>query len=93
MLTIEEFKTRLTQPNSPNWMSVVIDANSINQFYIVVNGGMGNTISTPIERYPAEIKDCVIRMLNSGELIKDAKKNYLLEINSFVHYLTPSSAS
>lgn len=92
MLTIEEFKTRLTQPNSPNWMSVVIDANSINQFYIVVNGGMGNPISTPIEQYPAEIKDCVISMLSSGELIIDKNNNFLLEKNTFVHYLTPSSA-
>lgn len=93
MLTVEEFKTRLTQHNSPNWMLVAIDANSINQFYIVVNAGMGNTISTPIEQYPAEIKDCVIHMLSVGELIIDKNKNFLLEINTFVHYLTPISAS
>lgn len=91
MLTIEEFKTRLIQPSSPNWMSVVIDANSINQFFIVVNGGMGNTISTPIEQYSAEIKDCVINMLSLGELIIDKNKNFLLEINTFVHYLKPSN--
>mgnify|MGYP007014126915 CR=1 FL=1 len=46
----EDFKTRLVRLNSPNWMSVVIDGYNINQFYIVANGGMGNTISTPIER-------------------------------------------
>lgn len=93
MLTVEEFKTRLVRLNSPNWVSVVIDTNNTNQFYIVANGGMGNTISTPIERYPTEIKNCVIHMLSVGELIIDKNKNFLLEINTFVHYLTPSSAS
>lgn len=87
MLTVEEFKTRLTQPNNPNWLLVAIDAKKAEQFYIVVNGGMGNTISSPIERYPAEIKDCVIRMLDLGELVSDEHINFLPEINTIVHFL------
>jgi hypothetical protein len=50
MLTFETFKKRLTKVNSPDWLSVAIDANNVRQLYIIVNGGMGNTISTPIER-------------------------------------------
>ena len=87
MLTVDEFKKRITKVNSPDWMSVVIDANNANQFYIVANGGMGNTISMPVEKFPAEIKACIISMLNSGELVINENKSFLLEINVLVHYL------
>jgi len=91
MLTIETFKKRLTKVNSPDWLSVAIDANNVRQLYIVVNGGMGNTISTPIERYPPEIKKCIVKMLFSGELIV-AKKTVLLRgIDTLVYYLSLSS--
>jgi hypothetical protein len=57
MLTIETFKKRLTKVNSPNWLSVEIDANNVRQLYVVVNGGMRNTVSTPIECYPLKSKN------------------------------------
>lgn len=88
MLTVEEFKKRLTRLNSPDWLLVAIDVNNANQFYIVANGGMGNTISTPVEHYPAEIKACIIKMLNSGELVINENKSFLPEINALVHYLS-----
>mgnify|MGYP000682526251 CR=1 FL=1 len=69
MLTIEKFKKRLGRVNHSDWLHIPIGANNVKQFYIVVNGGMGNTISTSIERYPPEIKECVVKMLFSGELI------------------------
>ncbi|MBL4900810.1 MAG: hypothetical protein JKX76_14455 [Colwellia sp.] len=91
MLTIETFKKRLTKVNSPDWLSVAIDANNVRQLYIVVNGGMGNTISTPIERYPPEIKEYVVKMLSFGELIIAKKTVLLLEIDTLVYYLSLSS--
>ena len=91
MLTVETFKKRLTKLNSPDWLHVAVDANNVKQFYIVVNGGMGNTISTPIEHYPPDIKECVVEMLFSGEFTKENKTTFLIEINSLVHYLSLSS--
>ena len=91
MLTIETFKKRLMKVNSPDWLNVAVDANNVRQFYIVVNGGMGNTISTPIENYHPEIKAYVVEMLFSGKLIIDKKAVLLLEINTLVYYLSLSS--
>jgi hypothetical protein len=91
MLTVETFKKRLVKANSLDWLHVAIDANNVKQSYIAVNGGMGNTISTPIEHYPPEIKECVIEMLFSGELIAAKKTALLLEINTLVYYLSLSS--
>jgi hypothetical protein len=91
MLTIETFKKRLTKVNNPDWLSVAIDANNVRQLYIVVNGGMGNTISTPIERYPSEIKECIVKVLFSGEFIVAKKTVILLEIDTLVYYLSLSS--
>ena len=93
MLTVERFKKRLGQPNRSDWLHVAVDANNENQFYIVGNGGMGNTISMPIERYLPEIKEWVIRQINSGKLIKGEKKSLLLDRNILVHYVSlPQSA-
>lgn len=93
MLTVENFKERLKRSNRSDWLHVAIEVNNANQFYIVGNGGMGNTISMPIERYLPEIKEWVIRQINSGELIKDEKKSLLLDKNILVHYLSlPQSA-
>ncbi len=69
MLTTEKFKARLIRSNQPDWLHIAVDANNANQFYIVGNGGMGNTISAPIESYLPEIKECVLSMINSRELI------------------------
>jgi hypothetical protein len=91
MLTIKTFKKRLIKVNSPDWLHVAVDANNAEQFYIIVNGGMGNAISAPIEHYLPEIKECVIEMLFSGELIAAKKTALLLEINTLVHYLSLSS--
>ena len=52
---------------------------------------MGNTISTPIERYPPEIKECVVKMLFSGELFIAKKAVLLLEIDTLVYHLSLSS--
>lgn len=92
MLTVENFKERLERSNRSDWLHVAVDANNANQFYIVGNGGMGNTISMPIERYLPKIKEWVISQIDSGELIKDEKKSLLLDRNILVHYLSiPSS--
>jgi hypothetical protein len=89
MLTVEKFKERLEQSNRSDWLHVAVDANNAKQFYIVGNGGMGNTMSMPIERYLPEIKEWVIRQINSGELIKDEKRSLLLDRNILVHYVSP----
>ena len=86
MLTVEKFKERLERSNHSDWLLVAVDANNANQFYIVGNGGMGNTISAPIENYLPEIKEWVISQINSGELIKDEKKSLLLDRNILIHY-------
>lgn len=91
MLAVDKFKKRLSRSNRSDWLHVAVDANNANQFYIVGNGGMGNTISMPIERYLPEIKEWVIRQINSGELIKDEKKSLLLDRNILVHYLSSSA--
>lgn len=92
MLTIENFKERLELSNRSDWLHIAVDASNANQFYIVGNGGMGNTISMPIERYLPEIKEWVIRQINSGKLIKDEKKSLLLDRSILVHYVSiPSS--
>jgi len=91
MLTVERFKKRLGRPNHSDWLHVAVDANNVRQLYIVVNGGMGNTISTPIERYPPKIKENVVKMLSFGELIIAKKAVLLLEIDTLVYYLSLSS--
>lgn len=92
MITVEKLKERLERSNRSDWLHVAVDANNVNQFYIVGNGGMGNTISMPIERYLPEIKEWVIRQINSGELIKDENKSLLLDRNILIHYVSiPSS--
>ena len=92
MLTVEKFKERLGQSNRSDWLHVAVDANNANQFYIVGNGGMGNTIIAPIESYSPEIKQWVISQMNSSELIKSEKKSLLLDRNILVHYVSiPSS--
>lgn len=88
MLTIEKFRERIERSNRSDWLHVAVDANNENQFYIVGNGGMGNTISMSIERYLPEIKEWVIRQINSGKLTKDEKKSLLLDRNILVHYLS-----
>jgi len=93
MLTIEKFKKRLIRANHSDWLRVVVDANNKKQFYIVGNGGMGNTISAPIENYLPEIKECVISMINSGKLIKAEKQNLLLDRNTWVYYLSLSPSA
>jgi hypothetical protein len=59
MLTVEKFKKRLELSNQSNWKHVAVDASNANQFYIVGNGGMGNTLSAPIESYLPEIKEWI----------------------------------
>jgi len=93
MLTVEKFKERLERANRSDWLHAAVDTNNENQFYIVGNGGMGNTISAPIENYLPEIKECVISMLNSGKLIKVKKQNLLLDRNTWVYYLSLSSSA
>ena len=88
MLTVEQFKERIAYSNRSDWLHVVVDANNENQFYIVGNGGMGSTISAPIERLSPEIKQCIISMINSGQLIKDEKRGFLFDKNIWVHSLS-----
>ena len=92
MLSVEKFKERLGQSNCSDWLHVAVDANNANQFYIVGNGGMGNTISAPIESYLPEIKEWIMSQINSGELIKNEKKSLLLDRNILIYYISiPSS--
>lgn len=88
MLTIDAFKKRLGKSSRSDWLHVAVDVNNANQFYIVGNGGMGNTISVPIESYLPEIKEWIINQVNSGELIKNEKKSLLLDRNILVHYVS-----
>jgi hypothetical protein len=87
MLTIDKFKMRLKHSNQPNWLNFAVDARNASQFYIIGNGGMGNTISGHIESYLPEIKEWVVRQIKSGELIKNGKKSLLLDRNILLHYL------
>jgi hypothetical protein len=88
MLSVEQFKERIAHLNRSDWLRVVVDVNNDNQFYIVGNGGMGSTITAPIERFPPEIKDCVVSMINSGQLITEEKRDFLLDKNIWVYYLS-----
>jgi len=90
MLTIETFKKRFAAKDSPHWLCVGVDAANKTQFYIIVNGGMGTTLSAPIERYDPAIKAYIIGMLNSGELVINEEKNLLRDRNTLVHYLSQS---
>lgn len=92
MLTVEKFKERIERSNRSDWLHIAVDANNAKQFYIVGNGGMGNTISMPIERYLPEIKEWLVRQITSCELIKDEKQSLLLDRNILVYYVSiPSS--
>jgi len=88
MLTVEKFKTRLGRINHSDWLHVAVDDNNENQLYIIVNGGMGNTLSAPIERYDPAIKAYIISMLNSCELVMNEERNLLRDRNILVHYLS-----
>jgi hypothetical protein len=81
-------KVRLGRSNHSDCLHVAFDANNANQFDIVGNGGMGTTVSSPIESYLPEFKEYVIAMINSGGLIKDEEPKLLLDINILVHYLS-----
>ena len=87
MLTVNEFKARLKKKQHAHWLHVAVDADKRDQFYIVCSGGMGTTVSDPIERYGHDIKACVIDMLTSGELIVEEQQRLLLDIDLIVHYL------
>ena len=90
MLTIETFKKRFAAKDSPHWLCVGVDAVNKRQFYMIANGGMGITISAPIERYHPDIKTYLISMLESGELVMDKKRGLLHDRNILVHYLLQS---
>ena len=90
MLTIETFRKRFAAKDSPHWLCVGVDTANKAQLYIIVNGGMGTTLSAPIERYDPAIKAYIISMLNSGELVMDEERNLLRDRNILVHYLSQS---
>ncbi|MGL1956405.1 MAG: hypothetical protein OCD00_03695 [Colwellia sp.] len=87
MLTVDKFKQRLRKTNSPDWLHVAADDSNEKQLYIIGNGGMGTTISMPIERFGAEIKGYISKKLEQGELVIDNKPSLLLEKGIFVRYL------
>ncbi len=87
MLTLESFKERLAHSNRSDWLRVV-DADNVNQFYIVGNGGIDNTTSMPIEKYLPHIKAWVINQVISGGLIKSEGQSLLLDRNMLVYYLS-----
>ena len=89
MLIRNSFKNRLIKKGSL-WLRVAVDASNENQFYIVGNGGMGTTISAPLEQYLPEIKQCVLDMLINGELEKNKKTTLLLDRNILVYFLNSS---
>lgn len=93
MLTVEKFKERLSQPNRSDWLHVAVNASNTNQFYIVGNGGMGNTLSAPIESYLPEIKTWIMSQMSSGELIKSEKTSLLLDRNILVHFISLSPST
>jgi len=88
MLSVEKFKERIACSNQSDWLHVVVDAHNENQFYIVGNGGMGTTISAPVERFAPEIKGCIVSMINSGQLIRGEKRDFLFDKNIWVHSLS-----
>jgi hypothetical protein len=69
MLSVEQFKLRLTRPNHPDWLLVGVDANDDSQLYILSNGGMTNINCAPIELYAREIKGCAQEMITQGKLL------------------------
>lgn len=88
MLTVKKFKEKLARSKHPNYLQVAFDANNTNQFYIIGNGGMGTTVSAPVESFLPEIKEYVITTINSGELVKNEEAVLLLDRNLVVHYLS-----
>jgi len=72
--------------NSADWLKVAVNADNKDQFYIVGNGGMGTTVSAPIEQLDPSIKAGVMDMLNSGKLVIDEKRFLLFgRFKSEVH--------
>ena len=68
MLTVKDFEERLSKIGHPDWLHVGVDSKDENQLYIIVNGGIANINCSPIEIYPAEIKNCALEMIFQEEL-------------------------
>ncbi|WP_299081137.1 hypothetical protein [uncultured Paraglaciecola sp.] len=92
MLTVKKFKEKLGRSKHPDYLQVAFDADNTNQFYIVGNGGMGTTVSAPVESFLPEIKEYVIATINSGGLVKNEEASLLLDRNLLVHYLSLADA-
>ena len=85
MLTVNEFKQKLVNFNSPYHLHVAVDATDADLFYIVGNGGMGTTISVLIEKFGSEITQAVMDMIAEGQLVKAEKQEcYLIKMRSFI---------
>jgi len=88
MLTVNEFKQKLLNFNSPYHLHVAVDATDEDLFYIVGNGGMGTTISILIDKFGPEITQAVMDMIAAGQLVKAEKTRMLLDQNTIVYYFT-----
>lgn len=93
MLSVEQFKERIARTNHSDSFYIVVDANNENQFFFVGNGGMGSSISAPIERFSPEIKEYIISMINSDQLIRNEKQIFLSDRNIWVYSLSYTSSS
>jgi len=89
MLTVEDLLKRIKQPNNPSWLLVGVDSKDEGQLKIAVNGGMGNIICTSIDRYPPEIKACVLAMIDEGALYLESNvKPYQVSQTQSVFFYT-----
>ena len=90
MLMQDEFRTRVLEKNGTRNWAVAVDYDNDMQFYMVSNGGMGNTITLEIEHYLPEIKACALEMVASGQLVKNQESVLLLDSNQLVYFLSPA---
>jgi hypothetical protein len=89
MLTVEKFKENITPKDGCSQLCIVVDIESKQgQLYIVGYGGMGTTISFPVEEFGSEVKAFVIEMIENEMLVIDDKAVMLLEKNIVVKYYT-----
>lgn len=86
MLTRKKFKQRLRKIISPDFIRVVVDRENPQQFYLVVYGGMGTTISAAIKNFHENIKTCVVALLSTGELVIEDELSMLFDRKIAVNF-------
>jgi hypothetical protein len=89
MLTREEFQQQILITDGSRQWSVAVDYDRGNRLYLISNGGMGNTITTEVERFLPEIKEYIVEMILTRQLVRHEEPSLLLDSNKLVYILNP----